>query len=95
MLASEMKQNPSICEWCGKFIVLISSSSPEMKVGNAPYEFYLDDMGRLVKDDNDLFLISKEHRCKVTCSKCGKLVVIEDGKIYEKALELAKAPHKC
>ena len=95
MLASEIKQNPATCEWCGKFIVLISSSSKEMKVSNAPYEFYLDDMGRLVKDDNDLFLISQEHRCKVTCSKCGKLVIIEKGALYEKDSELAKATHKC
>ena len=75
-------QEPLTCDWCGKFIVMIrfenQSGSP------IPYEFYKDGMGRVVKDDDDLFIIEREHKCKALCSNCGKVIILDSGKLYDR-----------
>ena len=81
----KIKQEPKVCEWCGKFVVLVSARFPEERSVTRAFDFYLDEGGRLVRDENELFLISSEHKCKVTCSSCGRLVIIDKGKLYEKA----------
>jgi hypothetical protein len=82
-----IKQEPKVCEWCGKFIVFVSTRLPEERSITKPFDFYLDEKGRLIRDENDLFLVSNEHICKVTCSGCGKLVIIDGGKLYERGKE--------
>jgi len=53
----------------------------EMEVA---YEFFTDESGRLVKDENNLFIIGQRHRCRVLCSGCGKPVIIDSGKLYDR-----------
>jgi hypothetical protein len=97
----KIKQEPKVCEWCGKFVVLVSARFPVERSVRKEYDFYLDESGRLVRDENELFLISSEHKCKVTCSGCGKLVIIDKGRLYERAskpIDLAPEigqPHAC
>lgn len=65
--------------------MLVSARFPEERSVTKAFDFSLDERGRLVRDENELFLISNEHKCKVTCSACGKLVIIDKGRLYEKA----------
>ena len=93
------KQETGACDWCGKFVALIvptTGASPPLK--KRLYDLYVDEAGRLVRDENDMFYTSGEHRCKVACSGCGRLVVIEGGMLYEKSMELSatvRTPHRC
>jgi hypothetical protein len=99
----DIKQESKVCEWCGKFIVLVSAKFPDEKtLTTKAFDFYVDEMGRLVRDENELFLISREHKCKVTCSRCGRLVIIHKGELFERNagtngsvfVEIGK-PHNC
>ena len=77
-----LSQTPLSCEWCGKFVV---SVLPDEKLGSGKlFEIYTDESGRLIKDDNDLFTVAEEHRCKVVCASCGSRVIMEQGKIYDR-----------
>ena len=98
----KIKQEPKVCEWCGKFIVLVSTRFPEERLEvTKAFDFYVDEKGRLVRNENELFLISSEHKCKVSCSGCGKLVIIDRGKLYERSSKERASiaeigePHMC
>ncbi len=104
-----VKQTPTSCEWCGKFVV-----SVEYGLGartDRLHEIHTDESGRLFKDDNDHFILGEEHRCKVVCGSCGTPVIMELGKVYDRPsydqtraytpheretlLFMAKRPHSC
>jgi hypothetical protein len=77
-------QRPVSCDWCGKFIVMVQFDN--QPVPPAPYEFFKDNMGRLVKGDDGLFIIEREHKCKAACSNCGKIIILDSGKLYERLM---------
>src|SRR5579864_2514956 len=92
------------CEWCGKFVLSVD----EKKTTTRLYEILTDESGRLVKDQNDAFFVASKHRCKVTCGTCGKSVILENGKVYDRpgfdestsfgereAILRGKSPHTC
>lgn len=97
------------CDWCGKFIVaVLPDQTNEMR---RLLEIFTDESGRLIKDENDLFAVSGEHRCKAVCGSCGKPIIMERGKIYDRPsydeskilnaierevlLVQGKSPHSC
>ncbi|MGI0078099.1 MAG: hypothetical protein ACRECH_00560 [Nitrososphaerales archaeon] len=103
-----MNQTPLSCDWCGKFVVSVA----DQKTGSGKlFEIYTDESGRLIKDENDLFAVTLEHKCKVVCASCGSRVIMEQGEIYDRPsyddskiftaneretlLFRGKNPHKC
>ncbi len=108
-MAQFLNQTPTSCEWCGKFVVSIDY--PQGVRTRRLHEIYTDESGRLIKDENDSFIVGEEHRCKVVCGSCGVMVIMELGKVYDRPsfdqskvyspneretlLFIAKRPHSC
>jgi hypothetical protein len=100
-------QTTTSCEWCGKFVLSIEHPGAMTRL----HEIYTDESGRLIKDENELFIAGEEHKCKVVCGSCGTPVIMERGKVYDRPsydktrsysapeletiLFIAKKPHSC
>ena len=75
-------QTPKICNWCGKFIVAVNLGQQAGALRT--FELYTDEAGRLVRDENDLFALRGEHKCRVLCSSCGQAVILDVGNLYDR-----------
>ncbi|HZW55982.1 MAG TPA: hypothetical protein VFF30_06805 [Nitrososphaerales archaeon] len=94
------KQNPTSCDWCGKFIVL--QGYEEIRAPWKAFEIMRDEEGRILQAYDGTLIVAQEHRCKVRCSACGDLLIFDSGGLYERAStesnshhENDKRPHQC
>jgi|SRR5579875_747862 hypothetical protein len=74
---------PQPCEWCGRLVALAISEGNDDRRGQRVYELLKDEKDRLLMDENDAYILSGEHFCKVRCGGCGELVIMESGRLFE------------
>src|SRR5579875_3390860 len=74
---------PQPCEWCGRLVALAISEGNDDRRGQRVYELLKDEKDGLLMDENDAYILSGEHFCKVRCGGGEEFVKKKPGQLFE------------